>query len=184
MRVGLLGGECTGKTTIALGLAEALDARIVTEALREFVEREGRTPRVDEQEAILREQRAREDAAVAADGTGIVTCDPATLMTAVYSDIYFADRSLDALAVGQARDYDVLLWCRPDIPWVPEAVQHDGPGMRQRADDRIAELVAEHRLPCMQLHGTHNERMASAIAAVRGAGGGPAWQPGPGVGGT
>ena len=180
MRVGLLGGECTGKTTITLALADALGATPVGEVLREFVEREGRTPRADEQAGILREQRAREDAAA---GT-IVIGDPATLMTAVYSDIYFADRSLDALAIAQARDYDVLLWCRPDIPWVAEAGQHDGPLMRQRADERIGELVAEHGLSPVHLRGTLDVRMAVALAAVRGVGPGPAWQTDAGGGGT
>ena len=180
MRVGLLGGECTGKTTITLALADALGATPVGEVLREFVEREGRTPRADEQAGILREQRAREDAAA---GT-IVIGDPATLMTAVYSDIYFADRSLDAPAIAQARDYDVLLWCRPDIPWVAEAVQHDGPQMRQRADDRISELVAAHGLSPVHIHGTFDERTARALAAVRGASPDPAWQNDGGRNGT
>lgn len=180
MRVGLLGGECTGKTTIALALVEALDAASVGEVLREFVEREGRTPRPDEQAGIMHGQRAREDAATG----GIVICDPATLMTAVYSDIYFDDRSLDDEAIAQARDYDVLLWCRPDIPWLPEAMQHDGPDMRQRADDRIAELVAAHHLSPAQLLGTIDERMAVALAAMEAVGTGPAWQTDAGGGGT
>lgn len=184
MRVGLLGGECTGKTTLAQALAGALDARIVREVLRDFVDREGRTPRPDEQAGILRAQRSLEDAAIGVGGTSTVICDPATLMTAVYSGIYFADRSLDALAVAQARDYDVLLWCRPDIPWVAEDIQHDGPAMRQRADDRIAELVAVHGLTPVHVHGPHDMRMAIALEAVRGTGAGPAWRPGTGVGGT
>ena len=183
MRVGLLGGECTGKTTLAAALAEALDGCVVAEVLREFVGREGRAPSVGEQAAILGEQRAREDSALHA-GHDPVLCDPATLMTAVYSDIYFADRSLDALAIAQARDYDVLLWCRPDIPWVAEDVQHDGPDMRQRADERISELVVAHGLAPVHIRGSVDARTALALAAIRGAGAGPAWQTGAGVGGT
>lgn len=182
MRVGLLGGECTGKTTLAEALAAAIGGRVVSEVLREFVGREDRAPRADEQAAILDEQRAREDLA---SGEGrIVICDPATLMTAVYSDIYFADRSLDALAIAQAHDYDVLLWCRPDIPWIAEDVQHDGPDMRQRADVRIGDLVAAHGLAPVHIRGSVDARTALALAAIRGAGAGPAWQTGAGVGGT
>ncbi len=49
-RIGLVGGEGTGKTTLASALAVALPACVVDESLRAFVEREGRTPRADEQQ--------------------------------------------------------------------------------------------------------------------------------------
>jgi len=179
MRVGLLGGECTGKTTLAGSLADALGAARTTEALRDFVDARGRTPRADEQHAILLDQRAREDAL----RDRIVVGDPATLMTAVYSAIYFDDDSLDDLAIAQARDYDVLLWCRPDIPWVEEPGQHDGPAMRQRADDRIGELIARHDIPVVVVKGTPQARLDIALEAIRQSED-PAWQPGGGVGGT
>ena len=44
-RIGLIGGEGSGKTTLATALASALPACAVDEGLRAFVDREGRTPR-------------------------------------------------------------------------------------------------------------------------------------------
>ena len=43
-RIGLIGGEGSGKTTLATALASALPACAVDEGLRAFVDREGRTP--------------------------------------------------------------------------------------------------------------------------------------------
>jgi DNA replication protein DnaC len=63
-RIALLGAESTGKTQLALALGEQLVAqgqrvRVIPEVLREWCEREGRTPRADEQVAIAEEQARR-----------------------------------------------------------------------------------------------------------------------------
>ena len=58
-RIGLIGGECTGKTTTATDLAGRFAAAVTPEALRDFVIRHGRTPRAEEQRPIMREQRAQ-----------------------------------------------------------------------------------------------------------------------------
>ena len=68
--VALVGAESTGKTTLAgeLGLALATRGQrvaVVGEVLREFCDREARTPRRDEQAAIAAEQTRRIDAAAA-----------------------------------------------------------------------------------------------------------------------
>lgn len=116
---------------------------VVTEALRDFVTDHGRPPRRDEQHAILRAQRQREDQAAHEHPQAPLLCDPATLMTAVYSQLYFDDGSLADEARRCARDYDALLWCRPDIPWTPDPGQHDGPEFRSRADAILDVWVRE-----------------------------------------
>lgn len=146
-RIGLIGGECTGKSTLAVALAEELPACLVTEALRDFVERERRTPHPDEQRILMDEQAAREDAAASSCRHDVVVCDPAPLMTAVYSALYFDDRSLVDDAVAHAEGYDLLVWCAPDLPWADEPGQRDGPVMRDRAESILADLVAAELLP-------------------------------------
>ncbi len=164
MRVALLGGECTGKSTLATSLAHALDAPVANEALRDFVDERGRVPTAHEQRQVMTDQRDREDALEPAP---IIICDPATLMTAIYSSIYYGDESLLSAALDQARDYTVILWCRPDIPWVPEAGQHDGEAARALADARIAALIdAAGWLPIVEISGDHASRMRAAQAAI------------------
>jgi len=58
-------------------------------------------------------------------------------MTAIYSELYFNDVSLHDQALTFAKDYDALLWCRPDIAWVADVGQRDGPDFRDRADSLI-----------------------------------------------
>lgn len=143
LRIALLGGESTGKTTLALALAAQVQGVVVSEALRDFVRERGRSPEQQEQRSILVAQRLREDHAAADHPHAHLLCDPATLMCAVYSQLYFDDDSLAEDVRAYVRDYDALLWCRPDIPWSPEPGQHDGPEFRARADALIADWVRE-----------------------------------------
>ena len=95
--VALLGAESTGKTTLAQALVTRLsvDGRrvaLVSEYLREFCDRHGRTPRQDEQVDIADEQTRR--IAAAARTHDLVIADTTALMIAVYSDPVFGDTSL------------------------------------------------------------------------------------------
>ena len=111
-RVAIIGAECVGKTELAQQLAADLPGLWVAEYLREFCDRLGRTPTPDEQWHILAEQIAREDAALAqaqAAGLGWVLADSAPLVTAIYSEQLFGDRSLHERAWAHHRRYDATL---------------------------------------------------------------------------
>jgi len=139
MRIGLIGGECTGKSTLARDLAAALPgtAIVVPEFLRTFVLDHGRPPRADEQAMIMATQAEQEFIAAQGNPDWLIA-DPAPAMTAIYSQVYFDDDSLLASAQQQLRSYDVVLWCDTDLPWQPDPGQRDGAHMRAAAHDAIA----------------------------------------------
>lgn len=170
MCVGLVGGESTGKSTLAADLADALGAVVVPEALRDFVDRAGRTPRCDEQRALLREQVdgiSRAIATAALHGCDLVVSDPAPLMTAVYSVMYFADDTLTSDARAHADEtFDLLLWCRPDLQWVADGPQRDGPEGRTRADELLAQVLPALRVPHIEVTGLGDARTSTAIDAI------------------
>jgi len=143
LRIAVLGGESTGKTTLVLALAAMTNGVVIAEALRDFVKEHHRTPKQEDQRAILLAQRQREDQGIADHPCAFIFCDPAVIMTAVYSDLYFKDRSLHDQALSYTKDYDALLWCRPDIPWVAEIGQRDGPDFREQADSLIQSWMGQ-----------------------------------------
>lgn len=173
--IGLLGGECSGKSTLASALGATLPACIVPEALRDFVDRHGRPPHPHEQRDIRDEQRAREASVAQTCRHPWVVVDPAPLMTAVYSIVYFGDRRLLDDDLRHAHDYDLLVWCAPDIPWQPDGDQRDGPDHRRAADEVIRELVEGSGLlravDVLHVTGSVEDRVASVLARL-------AWQPG------
>jgi nicotinamide riboside kinase len=147
-RIGLIGAESSGKSMLARSLAATLDAVVATEVLRDFVSREGRPPRADEQVAIMHAQQGREDHLAAEEPSHLVIGDPAALMTAIYSLAYFDDDALLPPALAHARSYDLIAWCDIDIPWQPDGIQRDGPLMRERVHNLIAGVVDHELAEC------------------------------------
>jgi len=168
-RLGLIGAESSGKSTLARALASDLNAAVATEVLRDFVSLEGRTPRAEEQEAILRAQQDREDDLAAREPRRVVIGDPAALMTAIYSIAYFDDDSLLPPALDLARHYDLIAWCDIDQPWQPDGIQRDGPVMRERVHDLISRIVDEELAG--MAHIRVSGELAGRVGAVR-----RAWQ--------
>ena len=170
--VALIGGECTGKTTLRNSIVQRLGGRGVHEYVREFVDTFGRTPRAPEQRAIMDRQIELEEAALLAArsaGESIVVADPAALMTAVYSIEYFADPSLIDLAISHQSAYDLTVWCQPDIPWVPDGDQRSGPEYRDSVNRIIADVVAEYDLKVLVVSGDTPSRLESVVDALNGA---------------
>jgi nicotinamide riboside kinase len=174
VRIGLIGGECTGKSTLAHALAAALPGCVVEESLRAFVDDHGRPPLQHEQAALMAEQQAAESAAAETCPHPALVSDPAPLMTAVYSQLYFDDDSLVAPAVEHARRYDLVVWCDDDLPWSPDGAQRDGEAFRTRAAVLIDRLVRDRLvpqgIPVLRVRGSVEERLAAVAVA---------WQPGP-----
>lgn len=165
--VGLLGGECTGKTALAQAVAAATGAIVVPEALRAFVDEHGRTPLPAEQPAILlaQEEACARALATAGDG-GLVLADPHPAMTAVYQRVYFADHALDEAAARGLRSAALLAWCQPDMPWEPDGIQRDGPEMREAAHAQVGALLALAGCDALVASGPLEARVALLLDAI------------------
>lgn len=166
--IAVLGAESTGKTVLVQAIAKRLedDGQAVTrvgEYLREWCDREGRTPRPDEQAAIAREQTRRIDAAAA---RGCVVADTTALMTAVYSDLLFDDQTLYEPALDVQRRYAVTLLTALDIPWVADGLQRDGPHVREPVDAKVRAALMGDGLPYAVVHGSGEDRLANALNAI------------------
>ena len=166
--IAVLGAESTGKTELARALAARLQARgiaacFVGEYLREWCDREGRTPRPDEQAAIAAEQ-TRRIAVAAADGVAVA--DTTALMTAVYSELLFADASLYDAALAAQRRCTITLLTALDLPWVADGLQRDGPQVREPVDAIVRAALARGGVPYTVVHGSGPERLANAWNAI------------------
>jgi nicotinamide riboside kinase len=169
VRIALLGAESTGKTQLAAELAAALRGRghavaVVPEVLREWCEREGRTPRPDEQLPIAREQERRVDEAAA--GADVVIADTTAVMVAIYSAMLFQDGSLYRFALERQRGYQVTLLTGLDLPWVPDGLQRDGPHVREPVDALVREALARAGVTYRTIYGQGPERLDNALAAI------------------
>lgn len=166
----LIGAECSGKSTLAKALADHFSGLWVPEHLRWFCDLHGRTPLASEQALIMRAQFEQEEqVAAVAEQTSrpYVFCDGTPLLTAIYSDFYFADRSLFEQAQAWHMRYALTLFLQPDLPWVPDGRQRDGSPARAAIHTRVRQALEAMRCPRIEVSGTGDSRLQAAILALK-----------------
>jgi nicotinamide riboside kinase len=160
----IVGAECSGKSSLAAALGEALPAVVVPEYLRSFVDTHGRAPMAHEQRGVMEAQIAAERAA-AASGTspeGWIVSDAGALVTAVYSVLYFDDEALLEAALDHHRTaYLLTVWCDIDLPWVEDGMQRDGEEHRGRGHEILASVLARGTLDVLPVSGPVPQRLAA-----------------------
>ena len=173
LRIAIVGAESTGKSVLAHALDEALAREfglrcaVVDEYLREWCDREGRTPRREEQRGIALEHARRIDAAAAQPGLDVLLCDTTPLMVAVYSDLLFNDRSVEAVALACHRRMDISLLTSLDLPWVADGLQREGPHVQAPVDARVRARLNDWETTWSVVSGSGAVRTAAAVDALR-----------------
>lgn len=174
LRVAILGAESTGKSSLIQSLSYELthmgyEVRVVDEFLREWCAREARTPQAHEQAAIAHEQARRLQATLRSgpkDVSAVVLSDTSPLMTAIYSDVLFADPSLMGFGLAQQKDFDITLVTGLDLPWVADGIQRDGKHSQAPIDHRLRESLRQGGIAFQVIYGKGPQRTHHALRPV------------------
>jgi HTH-type transcriptional regulator, transcriptional repressor of NAD biosynthesis genes len=163
-RLALLGGESSGKTTLAQALAQHLHTAWVPEYGRELWERLRHTLSVEELLHVARHQVALEDAA-AAERKGWIVCDTTPLTTLQYClhDHGAAPPELHALA---RRAYDLTVVCAPDFAFVQDGCRRDDSFRLAQHAWAVAQLQAQG-VAFLTVRGPVAERVAQVLACLQ-----------------
>lgn len=172
-RIAILGPESSGKTTLIQTLALELNAFTVPEYFRFYWEakrytKNGATWHEDEFVHLASEQNRFEDL-YASQAGDILLCDTNALQIAAWERRYLGKTSKRVLSLAQKRPYDLLLLCRPDIPFVQDGVR-DGEKIRADMFTWLTELLDGAHLAYDILAGEKAERLACVqekIASLR-----------------
>ena len=162
-RLVLLGGESSGKTTLAAALAERLGTTWVAEYGRELWERQGGVLSAHDLRLIAHEQIRREDAA-APHANGVLVCDTSPLTTWGYSDWMFGAPDT-ALAPLADRRYEGVVLCAPDIPFVQDGTRQQA-AFRERQDAWYRAQIQRLGLPLLRVSGSVDERVEQVVQAL------------------
>ncbi|MCU9949914.1 AAA family ATPase [Pseudomonas sp. PDM13] len=163
-RIVFLGGESTGKSSLAIALAEALDAPCVAEFGREhWVAKDGALE-YDDLLHIGRTQMAREDQAALEAGRYLV-CDTSALTTLFYSHAMFG-RAEAELATLAERPYTHSFLCADDFPFVQDGTRQDETFRRRQQAWYHAELQ-RRGWPYQVLTGSLDARVQQVLAHLR-----------------
>lgn len=167
LTVSLLGGESSGKSTLARQLHAALQAQgiktaLVPEHLREWCEATGRAPQAHEQAAIAAEQTRLIEAARAE----VVIADTTALVVAAYSELYFNDRGLWPDAISAQRRLRLSLLMGLDLPWVSDGFFRDSPAVREAIDTALRRELRGAGIGFQTVYGQGTQRLRAALRAV------------------
>lgn len=163
-RVCLTGAESTGKSTLAVRLAQRLDGVVVAEYGRGYAERHG----TDFTRAALRaiaDGHLAVRVAAEASGPRLIVEDTDIVTTAAWSRMLFG--SADPVLAAIPATADLYLMFDADTPWIDDGTRQFGTPDRRAAFDRLlrAEL-AERGIAAVDIGGDWDQRFDRAAAAV------------------
>ena len=162
-RACFLGGESSGKTSMAEALAAAIGSVCVPEFGRTWWEHRRGELAFDDLLHIGLEQVAAEER-LAGTARRWLSCDTSPLTTLFYSGDLFdrADPTLEALA---ERRYDAVFLCAPDFPFVQDGTRR-GDAFRLRQHAWYLDQLAARGVPYVELAGSPARRLALALASI------------------
>jgi HTH-type transcriptional regulator, transcriptional repressor of NAD biosynthesis genes len=173
LTVTLLGGESSGKSSLAQSLITTLERQhglrcvVVNEALRRWCQAHARTPMAHEQAAIAAEQTDRITQAAQEPGVDVVVADTTALMSAAYSEQYFQDPGLWAEAMCVQAGYTHTWLMGLDLPWQADGPWRDGPAAREHTDRLLRQRLTDSGLPYATLWGSLDERLRQALHTLK-----------------
>ena len=170
--VALLGGESSGKSTLAAALERHLQdiqgLRVVRvpEHLRLWCEARGRAPHAHEQADIADEQARLIDSARRTPGVEVVIADTTALMVAAYSALYFQATELLEPALAAQRACDLTLLMGLDLPWTPDGLFRDSPAVRDATDSLLRRELQGAGIAFQTVYGQGETRLRQALRAI------------------
>jgi len=165
LRVVVTGSECTGKTTLARGLAERFDAPWSPEFARTYQERTPRVLTALDVEPIARGQIDAQDAAIRG-AANLVIHDTDLISTVVYSRHYYGSCPSWIEQAARERRADLYLLLHPDVPWVADGLQRDRAAARNDLHALFEATLRECGARIVDVRGGWSERERLAERAI------------------
>lgn len=164
-RILISGPESSGKTELASWLADRFGGVAVEEYARSYIEGLQRPYTYQDVEHIARHQIA--SFALEFPGRDWVFFDTWLIITRVWFEVVYktVPAWLDE-AIGLAQ-FDLVLLCAPDLPWIPDGVRENGGKERMRLFERYKEAFEHFGMEWEVVSGTGRERFASAEEIIQ-----------------
>jgi HTH-type transcriptional regulator, transcriptional repressor of NAD biosynthesis genes len=168
-RITILGGESSGKSTLAAALAEHYNTEWVPEYGRELWDLRNGVLSYADLLLIAKEQVCRETQAARTPRvleSGILMCDTSPLTTLLYCLDMFnqAEPELHALAT---RTYDLIVLCTPDFAFVQDGTRRDD-SFRTTQHTWYQNELAIRSIPYIVASGSIQDRVHLVSSALSG----------------
>ncbi|MCL9806046.1 DUF4301 family protein [Flavobacterium amniphilum] len=168
IKVTLYGPESTGKTTLARELAEHFDTVWIEEFAREYLQE-----KLNKHNAICDEsdllpiaigQTQLENNALE-KANRFLFCDTNSLVTKVFSDIYYNHCTDELEEAARLHEYDLYFLTDIDVPWEDDGLR-DSQEYRDNSFTVFEKALIDYKKPYILISGNQEERLQKAIKIV------------------
>lgn len=159
-RILITGPESTGKSELSQALALHYGGKVIPEYAREYVEKLRRSCTYEDVEHIARWQQ---NTYIETQRSGAyVFFDTWLIITRVWFDIVFkmVPAWIDE-QISQA-DFDLVLLCQPDLPWISDGIRENGGEMRKVLLKSYEELIRKTGWEYSKVSGLGDDRLKNA----------------------
>ena len=172
IKIGLLGTESSGKTTLAQDLQKQLPAQLVEEQARIYLANRP-SPNYQEQElktiAQLQQQATEQAIKEAIEGNyAYLVADTTLLVIRVWALYRFGRCDPSIITALRGDNYDLHVLCHYDIPWVADPLREHAALADRRAIYALYEAYLQRMaLPFIVVRGTKQERVDQVTTALK-----------------
>ena len=163
IRIGVIGPESTGKSTLCRQLSEQYGYRWVKEYAREYVEALSRPYTYDDVLCIARRQISELQAAYPEQ---VVLYDTELIITKVWMQHVYQKVAPEVEQAIRTQPIDLYLILAPDLPAEPDPVRENIDKREYFHEWYIREVEATQR-PYVIIQGTGEERTRAAYKAIQ-----------------
>ena len=161
------GPESTGKTVLSEALALKLNAALIPEYARSYVENLNGPYTYQDLGKIARYQIQQEKQWTETYSRGIILMDTWLIITKVWFEVVYGTCPDWIEEYISSADIDLFLVCRPDLPWIADTVRENGGEMRQKLFDRYCSEIELHGFSYEIVEGFGEIRVLNALKLLK-----------------
>lgn len=164
LRVSVVGGESTGKSTLVSALARHYDTAYVPEFARDYLTVHGSTY-TPEQAPILAHGQMQREAEYALLADRVLFCDTDAMTTMLWSEYYFGRAVPEIIELAERHVHDLYVLCADELAWEDDGLRRSA-GSAAWFDRRLREVMNDWNRTWIEVRGDVPRRVRQAKAAI------------------
>jgi len=164
IKIAIVGPESTGKSSLTLALARALEAPYVLEQARDYLKNNGSAYTQVDVEAIAHLQIQAEDIALAQNPEFLI-CDTNLVVIKIWMDNAFGSTPDWIIEEIKHSSYTIHFLTDIDVPWLPDPLR-EHPHLREYFLEKYKATLTYFGIKFHLISGNENERLNAALMAL------------------
>ena len=164
LRISIVGGESTGKSSLVAALAEHYDTAYVPEFARDYLTIHGSAYTAEQASILARGQMGREvEYAQLADR--VLFCDTDAMTTMLWSEFYFGRAVPEIVELAQQHVHDLYVLCADELAWEDDGLRRSA-GSAAWFDQRLREVMDRWSRRYVEVSGDLPTRIRQAATHI------------------